>query len=332
MHEPHAPLIPREALVQTKQKWALTLLTAWGAMSCGSAQPVDAYQGAIDASRLDAKFKPVAACGSDGKQLCYSPAKAFFNGEERTFYNLGLAEKARLPDDGTADKRPVVKASAVTARAYELPDTCTPGKAFDERTDAYREDQQYAVLDGLPLASSSTSSTAPAVLPLVRASAWTGTLTHECNAIKSAQSLKDGVFGGSATGEETIALRAVIDLSVLPTRPSAQAFSGWYQGLQLAYLDGGAVGEDASGNVRTMDGLWIKPATGSTTPGALNARLVFQARPGEEGFSPVVRLREIASTTTAYTSLCYTPPCAATAYDMTQTATYTGVLFLVPSP
>jgi hypothetical protein len=331
MHEPHAsPHSPREALVQTKQKWALTLLTAWGAMSCGSAQSVDAYQGAIDASRLDAKFKPVNACGDKGNQPCYPTMKAFFNGEERDLHNLGLVEKAKLPDDGSATKWPLVKTSAVTAHAYDLPDACTPGKAFDERTDAYRRDEQYSVLDALPVPAS--GNTPPPVFPLVLASQWTGVGGHECNAIKSAQSLKDGVFGGSPTGEETLSLRAVVDVSALPIRPSDRAFSGWYQGLQLAYLDGGPVGDDGAGNVRTMDGLWIKPATGSDTAASLKARLVFQARPGESAFSPVVRLREIASTTTVYTSLCYTPPCAADAYDMTQKATPTGVLFIVPSP
>ncbi|WP_434385800.1 hypothetical protein [Melittangium boletus] len=311
--------------MQTKQKWALTLLTAWGAMSCGgSAGPVDAYQGAIDPSALDAKFQPFSACGRDGRQRCYTPAKAFSGGVEQSFYNLGLVEKAKLTED--AQKRPTLKASAVTARAYDFPEACTAGKAFDERTDAYRQDAQFAVFDALPL---TPATNAPAALPLVRTSAWTGVTPFDCNAIKSAQSLKDGVFGGEASADESLALRAVIDLSVLPTRPSAQAASGWYLGLQLAYLDGGAVAVTEEGNVRTMDGVWFKGSSG--TPRDLTARLVFQARPGEPDFSPVVRLREVAGGSTTYTSLCYAAPCAADAYDLSANATYTGMLFLVPS-
>ena len=103
--------------MRTKQKWALTLLTALGAMSCGDSQPVDPYQSFVDGTRLDDKFKPRKGCGARDKAgalnsaLCYQEVKAWFNGEERPFYNLGLIAKSTSLPDAT------LAASAVKAVA-----------------------------------------------------------------------------------------------------------------------------------------------------------------------------------------------------------------------
>ncbi|WNG32710.1 hypothetical protein F0U61_03110 [Archangium violaceum] len=313
--------------MQTKQKWALTLTMALGAISCGgSTEPGDPYMGFIDATVLDAKFQPGTGCGSDGKTKCYLPAKAYSGGEEFSFHNLGLiaASDKLLPKD--AESRPILPASAVKATAYDFPEGCKTGKEYDQRTDAYREDLQSPVFDALPLTNSNAL-----VLPLVKTQAWTGVSKYTCNAIKDAQSLRDGDFGGAAAEGETFALRGVIDMTHLPARPSEQAVYGWYRGLQLAYLDGGAVPVDADGNLKVMDGVWLKPSSSSAKPTDATAKLVFQAKPGEDAWSPVVRLREVSVTGT-YTRLCYDPPCAADAIDMTAKPTYTGVLFLVASP
>lgn len=311
--------------MQTKQKWALTLTMALSAVSCGgSTEPGDAYQGVIDATVLDAKFLPAGTCGKD---KCYQPVKAYSAGTEFSFYNLGLiaASDKNLPKDSAS--RPILPASAVKAMSYDFQD-CAKGKEFDERTDAYREDMQYPVFDALPL-----TSTTALVLPLVKVQPWTGVSKYTCNAIKDAQSLKDGDFGGAASAEnEFVALRPVIDMTYLPYRPSAQAGYGWYRGLQLAYLEGGMVPVDAEGNVKVMDGVWAKPTSSTAKPTDATAKLIFQAKPGDEAWSPVVRLREIAGGSTTYKSLCYDPPCAADAVDMTKTPTYSGVLFLVSSP
>jgi hypothetical protein len=322
--------------VRTKQKWALTLLTALSAMSCGDSQPADPYQSFIDGSGLDTRFKPRNGCGARtsagalNSAVCYQEVKAWFNGEERPFVNLGLVAKSTsLPDA-------LLPASAVTALSYDFPDGCKPGKAYDQRTDAYREDMQYSVFDTLPLASTATNP--PLLLPLVRVQNWTGVSQYTCNAIKNDQSLKDGVFGGSAGEGDTLALRAIIDLTYLPVTPSAQIPMienvpyGWYKGLQLAYFDGGPVPVREDGNVKTMDGVWLKPATSGALPTDPDARLVFQARPGEADWSPVVRLREIAATPPIYKSLCYAAPCPEDAIDMSKATTYTGVLFLAPKP
>ncbi|MFY0582084.1 hypothetical protein ACN28S_54370 [Cystobacter fuscus] len=312
--------------MRTKQKWALTLLTALSAMSCGDSgdsRPADPYQSFIDGTRLDSKFLPTDGCGppdKDGKKStlqCYQYSKGWFNGQEYSFHNLGL----------TTPKDQLVKASTVTGVSYDFPEGCETGKPYDRRTDAYPQDIQYSVFDTLPLSSSS--------IPLVRVKSWTGMSGITCNAIKNDQSLKDGVFGGDAAEGESYALRAIIDPMFAYARineqtPYPQATYGWYRSLLLAYLDGGPVTLDANGNVKTMDGVWLKPASSSAKPTDLNARLVFQARPGEANWSPVVRLREVA-TSTPFKSLCYTEPCPEDAFNMATTpVTYTGVLYPVP--
>lgn len=309
--------------MQTKQKWALRLLMALGAVSCGgSNQSGDAYQGFIDATALDAKFLPTGTCG---KEKCYVPMTGAVGGADFSYYNLGYiaATDTKLPKDDT--KRPVVPTSLVKGTAYDFPEGCTTGKEFDARTDAYREDVQYPVLDTLPL-----TSTTALVLPLYKVQSWTGVSKYTCNAIKDAQSLTGGDFGGAADGE-SYALRAVVDMTVAPLTPALPVSSGWYRGLQLEYLDAGTVPVDAAGNLKVMDGVWLKPTTSGAKPTDATAKLVFQAKPGEDAWSPVVRLREL-STTTAYKRLCYDAPCAADAVDMSKVTTYTGVLFLVAQP
>src|SRR5689334_19016421 len=99
------PLSPREALVQTKQKWALTLTMALSAVSCGgSTQPGDAYLGFIDATQLDSKFLP----GTCGSSKCYQPMTGNANGAAVAFYNLGFLDKSdkSLGKDSTG--RPVL--------------------------------------------------------------------------------------------------------------------------------------------------------------------------------------------------------------------------------
>ena len=66
--------------MRTKQKWALTLLTALSAMSCGDSQTVDPYQSFVDGTALDTKFRPRTGCGARtsagalNSALCYQEA------------------------------------------------------------------------------------------------------------------------------------------------------------------------------------------------------------------------------------------------------------------
>jgi hypothetical protein len=329
--------------VQTKQKWALRLLFAMGVVSCGApTQPGDAYQGVIDAIGLDSKFQP-PSCGAS---KCYQPVKAYA-GTEFAFYNFGLlakTDKLLLTDSA---QRLVLPTSAVKGTTYDFTESCTTGKEFDLRMDAYREDVQYSVFDTLPLAN--TSSSAPSVLPLVKTKSWTGVSQYTCNAIKDDMSLTDGDFGGLAEGE-SFALRPVIDLSVtfksLSDTSTFAPLPGWYHSLQFVFLDGGAVpvedvqigtGDTAKTvqAVKMMDGVWLKPTSSTAKPTDATAKLVFQAKPGDPDWSPVVRLREYTapSSTTTYKSLCYLPiDCAVDSIDMSKATTAGGVLFLVSAP
>ncbi|ATB30285.1 hypothetical protein [Melittangium boletus] len=351
MLEPRAPLIPREALVQTKQKWALTLMTAWGAMSCGPAQPVDAYQGAMDGSALSANFRPPSICGEKKDTACttYQAVTANANQETLSFYNLGfLASNASGLVKDTA-QRLSLPVSLVKNNVYDVASECTAGKAFDVRTDAYREDVQYPVFDALPLG---TTAVLP---PLVAVKTWTDASAYTCNAIKSHQSLQDGVFGGAEAEGQTYALRAVINiaLAVQPpaNNPAYVPAYGWYRGLQLAYLDGGAartevVDVDNKGSVSqvpvftAMDGVQVKAKQEDAAPTPANpgAVLVFAARPGTPEWSPVVRVRTFVvpagKQPSDYTSLCYAAEdCPENSIDM-KTLPVTnaaGLLFVVAS-
>ena len=335
--------------MQTKQKWALKLLFAMSAVSCGAPmQTGDTYQGVIDGTGLDSKFQTPSTCGSGGKDKCpYQPVKAYA-GTEFSFYNFGLlsaTDKSLLKDNA---QRLVLPTSTVKGTTYDFPEACVTGKEYDYRTDAYREDVQYPVFDTIPLAN--TSTTAPSVLPLVKRKSWTGVGKYTCNAIKNTLSLTGGDFGGAAGEGETLALRSVIDMSVtfksLSDTSTFAPLAGWYSGLQFVYLDGGEVpveevqigtGDTAKTvrAVKMMDGVWLKPSSSSARPTDATAKLVFQARPGDANWSPVVRLREYTapSSTTVYKSLCYqAPDCPVDSIDMFKATTAGGVLFLVSAP
>ncbi|QRN96788.1 hypothetical protein JRI60_48740 [Archangium violaceum] len=317
--------------MQTKQKWALTLMMALGAVSCGgSAQPGDPYRGTIDATGLDAKFQPHATCGSNKRDKCpFEAQKAYSGGTQFSYFFLGTIAKdnANLAKD--ALQRPAVPAKFVKITAYDFPDGCKTGKEYDVRTDAYREDTQYSVFDGLP---SSTTSTSTLVVPLVKVKPWTGTAQQPCNAIKDLTSLTEGDFGGSAAEGESFAFRAIVDTTYAPYPAPAELKYGWYRGLQLAYFDSGAVTVDEAGNFQAMDAVWLKAAAADRTP-VYNSKFVFQAKPGEANWSPVVRVYELVPPAGSnYTSLCYDPPCAADALDMTTVKTLNGVMFLASSP
>jgi hypothetical protein len=320
--------------VQTKQKWALRLMFALGAVSCGgSTQPGDPYQGTIDATVLDAKFQTPATCGSNKRDKCFFEAKkSYSGGTQFSYFYLGFVAKSDKNLGKDALGRPLLPAPAVKINAYDFPEGCVAGKEYDERTDSYRQDAQYAVFDALPIVNATTM---PLPLPLVKVHSWTGTAKTACNAIKDLKSLTAGDFGGAAAEDESFAFRAIVDPALVPYPYPPEVKFGWYRGLQLAYFDSqldASTAVDADNNVRTMDGVWLK-ATSSETGPALTSNFLFQAKPGEQKWSPVVRLREyVVPSGASYKSLCYDPPCATDALDMTKVTTYTGMVFLASQP
>jgi hypothetical protein len=313
--------------VQIPWKQTLGLVLALSAMSCGDSEPTgDDFQGYIDGSVLDTKFQPAGSCGT---AKCYLPQTLTVNGDPVLVYNLGLVAN---PNTDKTKPPAAIAAESITTTAYEFPDGCIAGHAFDQRADAFDLTQQYPVYSKLPVAN--TSTTAPAVVPLMKVVYWSGSDKYDCNAIKSAVSVDKGNFKLTQQGDPVVVLRPILAAAEV-RMASGSAYTpplGWYKGLLLNYLDAGTVPVDAAGNLVTMDGVLVNPTTGTASAVTANNVLVLFARPGELGFSPVVKLREFtatANTTPAtYKSLCYDAPCVAGTIDMSKATRYTGTLFL----
>lgn len=324
--------------MQIPWKQTLGLVVALSAMSCGDSEPFgDKFQGYIDGSALDTKFQPGGTCGAN-KAKCYVPQSVSVNGDTVAVFNLGLVTN---PNTDKTKAPPSIAVDSITTTVYDFPEGCIPGPAYDPRTDAYDQDQQYPVYSKLPVAN--TSSTAPAVVPLTRVVAWNGSGKYTCNVIKSATSVDEGDFVLTKKDDSAVAVRFVIaPFEVRSVDGSTYTPPlGWYKGLLLNYLDAGNVptemvqsspDTDPKPYLVPMDGVLVQPSgTGTSSPTANNV-IVLRARPGEVGWSPVVRLREFKAvapnTPASYKSLCYDPPCAATSVDMSKATTYTGTLYL----
>ncbi len=317
--------------MQIPWKQTLGLVLALSAVSCGDSEPAgDTFQGYIDASGLDTKFQPAGTCSSGGGK-CYVPQTVTVNGDPVLVYNLGLVANS---NKDTTKPPPAITADGLTATSYDFPDGCIAGHAYDQRTDAYALDTQYPLFTKLPLAN--TSTTAPAVLPLMKVVTWHGSDKYECNAIKSATSVDKGNFNLTQQQDDApvVALRFIIAPAKVQLADGSEYAPplGWYKGLLLNYLDAGRVPVDGQGNLVPMDGVLVNPATGTASSVTANNVLVLFARPGEVGWSPVVKLREFSAAANAkpsdYKSLCYDPPCAASTVDMSKATKYTGTLFL----
>jgi hypothetical protein len=324
--------------VQIPWKQTLGLVAALSAMSCGDSEPFgDPFQGYIDGSVLDSKFQPAGTCGVN-KAKCYVPQTVSVNGDPVAVFNLGLVNN---PNTDKTKAPPSIAVDSITTNVYEFPEGCIAGPAYDPRTDAYDQEHQYPVYSKVPVAN--TSTTAPAVVPLTRVVTWNGSGKYACNVIKSATSVDEGHYVLTLKDESAVAVRFVIaPFEVRGTDGSTYTPPmGWYKGLLLNYLDAGRVPvETVQGPTDTepkpylvpMDGVIVHPSGTGTSAVTANNVLVLRARPGEVGWSPVVRLREFKAvapnTPSSYRSLCYDAPCAAGTVDMSKATTYTGTLYL----
>ena len=302
-----------------KTKWALGLIAA-AAIGCGDGSDQDKYQGVVDQTPFDAKFK--STCSGTNVTTCTYAAKvAWANDRFFTLYDFGTLPGQATPTTGVplAGIRPFLPASYAAANTFvEFPDGCRGTDSYDRRTESFPRTTQWPVVQALPLAS-----TTKAVHPLVTVRRWTGTGDLECQAIKNAKHLlEDGDFPGQLAEDTRLAVRAVIDpVAALPALSATSSFTsvgGWYKGLQLAWLDGGAVSTDDAGNVKTMDAVFVqRPSSGAA--GDDTDMLLTQYAPGDEGWSPVVVLRNYRVATgqraDQYKKLCYDPPCA-TGFNM----------------
>ncbi len=196
-----------------------------------------------------------------------------------------------------------------------FPNSCTPDRSYDPRLDQYRRLSQGPIFDSLPLATSNTSFTA-IVYPIVATYGVTGISGMTCNDLKDSRSVGSkaapGKFGAVRTDAPTsYQMWPVIDPTAnilqfdtalsTPVAGTVESAVGWYKGLEVRYLDGGRIPTkvvtDASGGSVTslvvMDAAIINPSSGFSAVTAQKA-IVFPAAPGDDAWSPLVRLHNFA--------------------------------------
>ena len=302
-----------------------------GLVACSSQMQPDSYNGTIDATALDAKFLPTAASttGTCSGSPCYPTQVGYAHGSQINFYNFGAFTPSSLSSG------PNLPTSLAKTNAYDFPNSCTPGPPFDPRLDAYSRNRQFPIFSALPLSGSS-----PPILGLVAVFGVAGLSGNICNDIKTTDSIASpgssgGLFGAMATSLTRYAMWPVIDSTadLKPLSPNSTFTSsvGWYKGLQFAFLDGGAVPADASGNnLVPMEGV-IVVASGAATPASasVDRAVILPFVPGESGYSPIVRLHRVNGTVGSYTSVCTGSVCGAT--EAPATGPVDLVLFIVTS-
>jgi hypothetical protein len=315
--------------------WTAVALLALG---CGKDEGGgDPYRGVIDASGLDAALRPVADAARCPGGPCYPLQRAQAEGTPLEIYNLGSTSGAAFPTGSGGS--PVVPVALASIRAWDAGTACTPGGGYDPRVDDYPTDVQFPIFNGLPLAGSGSGL----ILPLIAVFGIEGLSGNRCNDLKDAGSIAlpgvgGGDFGATSTTSSQLYLWAVIDMTARLPVPIGSTFAsrgGWYRGLQLRFLDGGALTPDPQGNLPVMDGALVHPAFPGTRSLPTDAdAVVLPARPGSPGFSPIVRLHHFdmgpAEPMGTYTAICAGGPCGANEVDMTAADPATSyVLFLV---
>ena len=201
------------------------------------------------------------------------------------------------------------------AHADVFPTNCIPNTNYNPQTDPFPRLTQGAVFSALPFAATNTSFFA-IVWPVVATYGVTGVGGAACNDLKDSRSIGStaapGAFGAVRTDIATsYQMWPVIDSSafVYPLDPSLSTATkevvnlGWYKGLQLRYLDGGPIPTrdlpdpaDPTRTARTlvvMDAA-IENAGGAFSPVTVPKGIVFPAAPGDDAWSPIVRLHNFA--------------------------------------
>jgi len=268
----------------------------------GPKVPGDRYNGVFDSASLDLKFAPgstsTTTCGSV-RAPCYLAQQGWANGKAFKFYNIAGAATAnavRTTPSATVSLFPLATSSLI--KVFHFPNNCAKGKEFDPRSDLFREDVQYPLFTNLPFPSTSSSVF---VLPLVALHS-VSVSGNTCNALKDAASITDGEFGARPSENPTsVQVWAPVDPSsgfqplgsAATPPPTANA---WFRGMQGLYLDGGRVPLDSSGNVVAMDGVILNPVGSAFESVLTNNALILPATPGQDAYSPVVRLRQYRMT------------------------------------
>ncbi|MBS2022153.1 MAG: hypothetical protein JST92_07055 [Deltaproteobacteria bacterium] len=324
------------------------------AAACGgtSDQP-DTFNGALDGTVLDAKFLPNTA-------KTYPVQQGYANGKPFYFYNLGAQRTSTLPTPIPVTVADHQANGNGGQHADFFPNSCTPGRAFNARTDSYPTDKQAAVFDSLPLATTAFNAV---VWPVVAQYGVTGVVGETCNDIKDSRSIANpgadepGSYGATRTATpSSYQLWPIIDPTVdVPALtgaidPTFGPRLGWYKGLYLKYLDGGriptalvqdpAFPNDPSKQIKVllpMEGVILDPAGSSSFALPTDAKAVLApAVPGDDAYSPILRLHDFRLPTGKklgdYTGICTVKPCAANLVDITLAGNAFNTIFIVSAP
>ena len=87
--------------------------------------------------------------------------------------------------------------------------------------------------------------------------------------------------------------------------------SFWFNGLQGSYLSGGRVPTDGQGNLVAMDGVIVGYNNSFGDPAASKV-ILLQYQPGDDGYSPIVRLHDYKTSAAAGSFIGVCPLGAAT--------------------
>jgi len=308
---------------------ALALLAA--VCACGpdwhAGGDVDPYNGVIDNSSgtptftgtnttaqgaLYVNFQPFVPSSSQRAQCnnatsCYLPITGFAAGKAIKFFVAGRMSSNTPPfQPASCDSSNLHCTYAPTIanhytdggggfHADVFPHSCTPAP-YDPVQDAFQRDQQWPIADSLPLNNANLSSP-HTPLGLAAIYSVTGVSGETCNDLKYAASVSGGKFGAKrAAAPSAFEVWMIFD----PTVPVLVAAGGaalptssyWFEGLQASYLNGGPVPLDASGNLIAMDGVILDPSSGGFEVTTTNNAIVLPAQPGDDAFSPIVRLHD----------------------------------------
>ena len=339
--------------LQLHRSPALALLATLAATGCGGPAlrmdgDVDPYNGVIDNTfgapnftgtnftaqgALALQFQPTTPGSSqrptcNGNTSCYLPQTGWVNGQPISFFNAGLIKPlpfATLPSYVPASCAPsgmgCVYAPSMAAhrsdggggwRADVFPHSCKPGR-YDPVADAYPREEQYPIVDALPVNNLTNTSALPP-LGVVAVYSVTGVGGETCNDLKYASSIgsasSPGHFGAKR-GDKPSGYEVwyLFDPTVSvfkapgPNAAPVAVDTLWFNGLQANYLSGGPVPTDAQGNLVAMDGVVLGTSTAFGDPTA-NGKVLLPWQPGDDGYSPIVRLHDYKTSTSGLNAIC----------------------------
>jgi hypothetical protein len=256
----------------------------------------DPYDGFFDPSVLTGGFAAQTSRTACPKGKCYPVQQGFLNGKPFLFYNLFNFQSSMLASDAM---HPLPISSLVSIDTYDIGTGCTQVSGFDRQRDAYRRDKQYPIFNKLP--------TGTIMYPFVGRHMVSGLTGETCNDLKNATSITGagpgtpnptGVaaqpkFGAMADTKPTdYQMWTVVDPTALFANTTTIS-AGWYNNLQMTFLNSGQVPTDQSGNLVAMTGVIVNPSTGFAKPTDPMVIIVPHG-PGEPGYSPIVVVKNFA--------------------------------------